>query len=140
VGRPVLVTAGTPAAQEFPDGVVVAVDPGPAEEEELRALLDRLLGDASLRERISRLAREHVRRHHDLGTTVDHLSDFLEEVAAAKADLLATRDREGTEEGGLVGYLAEEVRWGARDLGLPGVPLDLLNILKDLAAGPRSPA
>ena len=30
VGRPVLVTAGTPAAEEFPEGVVVPVDPGPA--------------------------------------------------------------------------------------------------------------
>src|SRR5262249_51536081 len=28
VGRPVLVTGGTPAAEEFPDGVVVPVDPG----------------------------------------------------------------------------------------------------------------
>ncbi|HEY6549341.1 MAG TPA: glycosyltransferase, partial [Vicinamibacteria bacterium] len=45
IGRPVLVTAGTPGGDEFPEGVVVPVDPGPAGADELHALLDRLLGD-----------------------------------------------------------------------------------------------
>src|SRR5262249_56472880 len=49
VGRPVLVTGGTPAAEEFPEGVVVPVDPGPVEGEELLALLGPLLGDRRLR-------------------------------------------------------------------------------------------
>ena len=49
VGRPVLVTAGTPAAEDLPEGVVVPVDPGPREHEELVALLRLLLGDEGLR-------------------------------------------------------------------------------------------
>jgi glycosyltransferase involved in cell wall biosynthesis len=130
IGRPVLVTAGTPAAQEFPEGVVIPVEPGPAEEAQVEALLDRLLSDPGLRERISALARDHVRVHHDLGRTVDRLADFLVEVAARKEALLATF--EGAEEGTLLGYLMEEVKWGARDLGLPGLPLDLLPLLRDL--------
>src|SRR6185437_8905045 len=39
VGRPALVTASTPAAEEFPEGVVAPIDPGPREEEELAAVL-----------------------------------------------------------------------------------------------------
>lgn len=133
VGRPVLVTAGSPAAQEFPEGIVVPVDPGPTEEAELLALLRRLLEDPGLRERIGGLAREHVHRHHDLATTVDRLVHFLEEVVARKADLARKVGSDGAEAGTLLGYLTEEVRWGARDLGLPGVPLDLLPLLQDLA-------
>jgi glycosyltransferase involved in cell wall biosynthesis len=133
LGRPALVTAGTPASQEFPEGVVVPVDPGPGQEDELRALLGRLLDDAPLRARISALARAHVRQGHDLERTVDLLAGFLEGVAARKAALLATLAADRAEEGSLLGYLLEEVRGGARDLGLPGVPLGLEPLLRSLA-------
>ena len=52
VGRPVLVSAGTPAADEFPEGVVVPVGPGPHEEDELYAVLGHLAGAPALRETI----------------------------------------------------------------------------------------
>jgi glycosyltransferase involved in cell wall biosynthesis len=132
LGRPALVTAGTPAAFEFPAGVVVPVDPGPDEEAELRALLDRLLSDPTLRARIGRLAQDHVREHHRLADTVERLSLFLEEVAARKASLLASVAADRAPEGTLLAYLFEEVRWGARDLGLPGVPLGLDPLLRGL--------
>ena len=130
--RPVLVTAGTPAAQEFPEGVVVPVDPGPTQEDELCALLDRLFSDQDLRERISRLAGAHVREHHDLAQSVARLGAFLEDIAAHKTTLLATLEAERAEEGTLLGYLVEEARWGVRDLGLPGLPLGLEPLLRDL--------
>jgi glycosyltransferase involved in cell wall biosynthesis len=132
VGRPVLVTAGTPAAEEFPEGVVVPVDPGPSQEDELRALLDRLLSDAPLRERISALARAFVRERHRLEDTVGLLSAFLEDVYRRRSELLATLAADRAEEGTLLGYLVEEVRWGARDLGLPGLPLELKPLMADL--------
>ncbi len=132
IGRPVLVTAGTPATDEFPEGVVVGVDPGPGQEAELRALLDRLLSDAPLRARIGRLAQAYVSEHHRLEDTVDRLSRFLEEVAARKAEIMASLAADRAEEGTLLGYLLEEVRWGARDLGLPGVPLGLEPVLRGL--------
>ena len=84
VGRPALVTAGTPAAEEFPDGIVAPIDPGPREEEELVAVIGRLLDDAGLREEMGRLARGHVRAHHGLDETARRLAAFLEEVAARK--------------------------------------------------------
>ena len=135
VGRPVLVTAGTPACDEFPEGAVVPVDPGPSQEDELVALLDRLLSDRGLRDRISTLARAHVRAHHDLAHTVDALAVCLHDVLARKPEILSALAADRAEEGTLLGYLMEEVRWGARDLGLPGAPLDLAPLLKGLLGG-----
>jgi glycosyltransferase involved in cell wall biosynthesis len=134
--RPVLVTAGTPAAEEFPEGVVVPVDPGPSQEDELCALLDRLLSDAGLRERVGHLAAAHVREHHDLGRSVARLGSFLEDVANRKPTLLATLEADRVEAGTLLGYLVEEARWGARDLGLPGLPLGLDPLLRGLLGKP----
>jgi glycosyltransferase involved in cell wall biosynthesis len=134
VGRPVLVTAGTPAAEEFPEGVVVPVDPGPYEEEQLFALLDRLLGDAILRERIGRVAAAHTQRHHDLSGTVATLLGFLEEVLARK-EALVRELAEARPPDGLLGYLIDEVQLGARDLGLTGAPLGLEPLLRGLVGG-----
>ena len=135
VGRPVLVTAGTPAASEFPEGVVLPVDPGPSELDELVALLRELLSDAELRTLMGRLARGHVTRHHALEETVARLADFLRDVHAGKAAMLRALESERIDEGSLLGYLTEEVRWGARELGLPGLQLGLGTLLEELIEG-----
>jgi glycosyltransferase involved in cell wall biosynthesis len=132
-GRTALVTAGTPAEEEFPAGVVVPVAPGAAEEDELFALADHLLARPALRARVGALAREHVLRHHDLRLTVERLVAFLREVAA-RAEPLRRAVAEARAGGvGLLGFLAEEVRWGARDLGLHGLDLGLRSLLAPLA-------
>jgi len=136
LGRPVLVTAGSPATEEFPEGVVVPVDPGPSFRAELTALLDRLLGDPGLRERISRLARDFVAAEHALGPTVERLAAFLREVAGRRAALERDIEADRGEEGTLAGFLLEEIRWGARDLGLPGVPLGLRPLVETLVRPP----
>jgi glycosyltransferase involved in cell wall biosynthesis len=135
VGRPVIVTAGTPAAEEFPEGVVAPVDPGPREEEELRAVLGRLLGDAALREDMERQARAHVREHHGLEATAGALARFLREVRALKPSLEAQILAERADAGGLLAFLLEEVRGGARDLGLSQVPPGLEARLREIAGG-----
>jgi glycosyltransferase involved in cell wall biosynthesis len=132
VGRATLVTAGTPAAEEFPPAVVVPVDPGPTEELELEALIGELLGDAGLRRRIECLAREHVRRHHDLEASAERLTRFLEQVKQREAKTLRQLEEDRADEGSLLGYLTEEVRWGARELGLPGVHLGLRPLIEEL--------
>ena len=137
VGRPVLVTAGTPAAEEFPAGVVVPVDPGPTEEAELEALLSWLLGDESLRQIMGRLAREHVERRHSLAGTTAQLSSFLSGVLCQAPDLRRRLMEDRPEEDTLLGYLAEEVRWGAREVGLHGVHLGLKGLLADLVGSGR---
>jgi len=133
VGRPVIVTSGTPAAEEMPEGTLVPVDPGPREEEELLAFLERLLIDRPLREAIGRLAQEHVRNVHDLKATVGRLRAFLDTVFEQKAHLLSTVADGREDSGTLLGYFKEEVRWGARDLGLAGVYLGLDELLAELA-------
>jgi glycosyltransferase involved in cell wall biosynthesis len=134
LGRPALVSAGTPAGLEFPEGVVVPVTPGPVEAEELSALLRRLLEDPALRELIGRLAREHVIPSHGLGPTVAMLSGFLREVHARRAELEAARERD-PEEGTLAAFFREEVRWAARDLGLSSVGIGQADLFGDLGGG-----
>jgi glycosyltransferase involved in cell wall biosynthesis len=137
VGRPVLVTAGTPAAEEFPEGVVVPLDPGPAEEAELLALLSRLLGDASLRERLGRVARAYVHERHDLEATVARLCAFLEQVLSGKAGALRAIAQRALPPGSLLEYLSHEARWCAQELGLSGYQLGLEPLLQELTEGPR---
>ena len=132
VGRPTLVTAGTPSDEEFPEGCVVPVDPGMAEASQLEALLRRLLGDAPLRETIGRLAREHVRREHALDTTVARLAVFLEQVHARHGALRAEIEARHVAEGTLHAYLTDEVRWAAKDLGLTDVPQEIDAVLRAL--------
>ena len=139
VGRPVLVTGGTPAADEFPEGIVVPVAPGPREEDELEATIGHLLRSPALREAIGGLAREHVRAHHDLQAVSRALLDFLGDVHDRKAALVAAVAREEPAGHGLLAYFTEEVRAGARDLGLIGVPLGLDTILAGLAPPPGQP-
>lgn len=136
VGRPALVTAGTPAALEFPEGVVIPIDPGPREEDELAAFLEVLAARPCLGERIGRRAREHVARLHGLEATTNALGVFLEEVAREKPQRLAALAAEGRQEGGLLGYLMEEMRWGARDLGLPGLGLGVKALVWELLGAP----
>ena len=133
VGRPVLVTAGTPAADEFPEGVVVPVAPGPREEDELVAMLGHLFADPALRETIGRLARAHVFEHHAMDAVTGVLAGFLHDVHREKTALAAAVAEEDSAESGLLSYFTEEVRAGARDLGLVGVPLGLDAILTDIA-------
>jgi glycosyltransferase involved in cell wall biosynthesis len=130
LGRPALVSAGTPAGQEFPEGVVVPVTPGPAEEEELLALLGLLFRDPALRASIGVLAREHVLARHDLGRTGDLLAAFLRSVEARKEELRSTLETEA-DEGSLRAFFQEELRWAARELGLGGLNLDGAVLFED---------
>lgn len=137
VGRPVLVTAGSPSAEEFPDGVVVPIDPGRLELAELTGFLEALLEDEALAGAIGGVASAYVRRHHDLGSTVSRLAAFLAEVCARKDDLASLVGRERAPAGSLLAYLSDEVRWTALDLGLDGIPVGCEALLVDLAGRGR---
>jgi glycosyltransferase involved in cell wall biosynthesis len=137
VGRPALVTAGTPAHEEFPEGIVVPVDPGRREPDELEALLARLLGDQALRESLGRLAREHVLAHHDLGVTTRRLAGFLSEVHALQPTLLAAIAEERDDQGTRLGLFVEETRRAARELGLSAVRLGVRPLFAGIAGERR---
>lgn len=133
VGRPVLVTAGTPAAEAFPEGVVVPVDPGPGGGASLEALLSRLVEDAPVRESLGRLARAHVLAHHDLRDTARTLASFLHDVLRDRERLMACVAALRPDAGSLGAYLLDEVRWSAHELGLAGVSLDIEPLLAPLS-------
>jgi nucleotide-binding universal stress UspA family protein len=133
VGRPALVSAGSPAAEEFPEGVVVPVDPGRHEREQLLAVLERLLGDAGLRRSIEGLARAHVARHHDGAAAAETLAAFLESVLRSKDALLAGIRAGEAPAGSLLEYLREELSFGAYELGLGGFELGADALLAELA-------
>jgi glycosyltransferase involved in cell wall biosynthesis len=81
VGRPAIVTAGTPADVEFPETVVIPVDPGRYEQAELEAQLELLFRRPDLAERVGERARQHVQRHHDPDALAARLVRFLEAIA-----------------------------------------------------------
>lgn len=135
-GRATLVTAGTPATKEMPEGVVVPIGPGPREEEELVGLVGELLANRALRDDVGAAARAHASAHRGLRDAGDRLSDFLEEVHARRAE----RDRivsARAEESSLEAHFLDEVRWAARDLGVDERPLGLESLLGPLARAGR---
>lgn len=75
---------------EFPDDVVVKVK----DETELRPALERLVGDAELRERMGRTAREHAVQRFDTARYCEGLVEFLEGAFSA-APLSGLADRAG---------------------------------------------
>ena len=131
-GRPLLVTAGTPPAIDLPAGTCVAVDPDGVEEAELRALLTRLLAEPGLAERLGENARALYAARRDPSAVARSLQGFLRAVLAGKPVALAALEGDRAREGTLLGDAMEEVRWGARDLGLVGVRLGLEPLLADL--------
>jgi len=138
-GRPVLVTAGTPAALELPDGVVIPIDPDGAEEAEVEALVAHLLDQPDLRAQVGAAARAHLDEVRRPEAAAARLIGFLGSVAADKDETLRAIAADRTDERTLLGYAMEEVRWGARDLGLVGLRLGLEPLLADLLGrgGPR---
>ena len=121
-GVPTLVSAGTGAASDLPEGVVVRVSPGPSEAAELEALLLRLVRDPRLRERVGALARAHADARRDPAPAARALlalaADVERSSGEARRAFAARRAGEGT----LLASALEEVRWGARSLGLADLP------------------
>ena len=121
-GVPTLVSAGTGAASDLPEGVAVRVSPGPSEGAELEALLLRLVRDPRLRERVGALARAHADARRDPAPAARTLLSLVGDVERSSGEghraFAARRAGEGT----LLAAALEEVRWGARSLGLSDLP------------------
>jgi glycosyltransferase involved in cell wall biosynthesis len=136
-GRPALVTGGTPAAREFPEGIVIPVDPGPREEAELAAWIDALARRPALCAAIGRRAAALVRERHDPGARAARLVAFLAEVAPGRAAFTARLAAARANEGTRLGDFLEDVRSAARDLGILELGSDVAGLLAPLAGGAR---
>jgi glycosyltransferase involved in cell wall biosynthesis len=130
LGRPALVTAGTPAADEFPQDVVLSVDPGVREEEHLASLLT-LLQDAAVGRRLGENARAFIMARHDLSQTVEQLASFLIHVHKEKAALGRSLESRRSPEGSLAEYLDDEIQRHLGELGLTGISFS--SLLADLS-------
>jgi hypothetical protein len=121
-GVPTLVSAGTGAASDLPEGVAVRVSPGPSEAAELEALLLRFVRDPRLRERVGALARAHADARRDPAPAAKTLlalaADVERSSGAGRRESEARRAGEGT----LLASALEELRWGAHSLGLADIP------------------
>jgi hypothetical protein len=119
------------------EGVVVKVSPGPLETEELLALLARLLDDRALRRRVGALARDHARARRDPAPVAASLVALARVVSSTSADARLAFAADRAEEGTLLAWALEEVRGGARDLGLVGLPLGLEPLVGPLLGSAR---
>ncbi len=136
-GLPTLVSAGSAAAAEMEEGVVVKVSPGPRETEELLALLERLLDDGALRRQVGSLARDHARARRDPAPVAASLLALAREVGRTSTEARRAFAADRAEEGTLLAWALEEVRGGARDLGLVGLPLGLEPLVGPLFGSAR---
>jgi hypothetical protein len=139
-GRPTLVTAGTPATEEFPEGLVIPVDPAAREEAELAGWIVALADRPALGEAVGRAASSYVRERHDVGALAAGLVRFLAEVAPGRdafaRRLAARRAHDGTR----LGEFLDEVRSAGRELGVGELAVGLEGIpglLAPLAGGGR---
>jgi glycosyltransferase involved in cell wall biosynthesis len=91
IGKP-LVVSDVGSFAELPDAVAAKVPVDEREIDALTSVLERLVGDRELRERMGAGALEHVRRHHDVGRVAEAYTAALEEFLggdAVRADVLA---------------------------------------------------
>ncbi len=132
VGRAVVVTAGTPPAEEFGEGLVAWVDPGPRELQSLTATLGALLERPELRAGLERAAREHVLRAHDLDVTLSLLTAFLRAVDADQPALRAGLDAGLAPAGSAQEHLLDEARFAAHELGLQALPAGVTSSVFEL--------
>jgi hypothetical protein len=121
-GVPTLVSAGTGAASDLPEGVAVRVSPGPSEGDEVEALLRRLIRDPRLRERVSALARAHADARRDPAPAAQALLSLATDVERSSGEALRAFVARRAGEGTLLASALDEARWGARSLGLADLP------------------
>ena len=85
-GRACVVSSGSTADEDLPEGVVARVNPGPGESRELGAVLEFLLLDDAARLRMERLARA-VASTRAVEPLTERLAGFLEEVATDRGEI-----------------------------------------------------
>jgi glycosyltransferase involved in cell wall biosynthesis len=136
-GVPTLVSAGTGAASDLPEGVAVRVSPGPSEGDELEALLRRLIRDPRLRERVSALARAHADAGRDPASAALALLTLAGDVERSSGEARRAFDARRAQEGTLLASALEEAGWAARSLGLADIPPGIEPRVAPLLREPR---
>jgi len=131
-GKSVLVSAGSAAAREMPDGVVAHVSPGPTEILETVALVRRLLSDESLRLRMGRLALAHAAKRRDPEGSARALLDLLRAVETARGTAERRLAARRAVEASLASRALDEIAVAARELGVAESPPGLASLAVQL--------
>jgi hypothetical protein len=136
-GLPTIVSAGSSAAAELPDGVVVTVSPGPSEAAELEALLLRLVQDVRLRGRVSALALAHAKARRDPAPAASQLLALVRDLLATDRRPCVAFGARAEAEATLLGWALDELRWAAAGIGLDDLPPGIGPLLSPLLPGRR---
>jgi len=120
-GRAAVVSSGSTADEDLPEGVVARVNPGPGEVRELGAVLQFLLTDEAARARMERLSIETARTL-SVGPLTERLAAFVQNIALDRPEL-ESRMR-ARESGGRAvrGLIRDDVERAAFSLGLTHLP------------------
>lgn len=130
-GRAAVVSSGSTADEDLPEGVVARVNPGPGEASELAAVLTFLLTDEEARRRMEELARETALAR-PVGALSERLAEFIRQVSGERKELeIALRERAG-----LGQTVRERIRndlaAAASSLGLAHLPANVFERLAGL--------
>lgn len=124
-GKAPLVSAGSGAAREMPEGVVARVSPGPSEVDEAAALVQRLLADEPLRSRTGDRARAFAAERHDPAGVARALLERLRAIAPAREAGERAMAAPRATEASLATRARDEIAVAAREVGLVKLPPDL---------------
>lgn len=120
-GRAAVISSGSTADEDLPDGVVARVNPGPSEQEELAAILTFLLKDEGARRRLERLALTTAAAR-DSEVLSGRLAEFLAEIERERPTLSAELAARQTEAAGLLPSFRNEIEAAGASLGLARLP------------------
>lgn len=120
-GRALVVSSGSTADEDLPDGVVARVNPGPFETTELAALLEFILSKDEARLRMERLARRAA-SDRDARSLTGTLASFINEVARTRSSLESRLEARRMRAAGIRDRIRDEVEAAASSLGLAQLP------------------
>ena len=120
-GRAIVVSSGSTADEDFPEGALARVSPGPLEAEELEAVLSHLLLDQASCRRLERLALVEAGRR-TLAAMTDQLASFLLRCLSERSRRLEDLSRRRHAGDGVRPLFRRDVEAAARGLGLTTVP------------------
>lgn len=130
-GRALIVSTGSTADEDLPEGVVARVNPGPGEVEELAAVLEFLLTHDDDRRRMEQLARSEAGRREVVSLT-GRLVSFLREVAAERSALERRMAERAARPAGLRDRIRIDLEAAGASLGLAQLPPNVFERLEGL--------
>ena len=130
-GRAVVVSMGSTADEDLPQGVVGRVNPGPGETAELAAVLRLLVTDNGARERLERLAAETASAR-GVAPLTRKLVEFIHEVVARREELEARIHDRSARASSLREPIRHDIEAAASSLGLAHLPSSVFERLAGL--------